>query len=445
MTMHITELLNNKNLSQIKSELKNMQEADIAEIINSLNKKNSLLLFRLLDKEMASEVFSHLSPNKQSELSVQIRENELKAILEDLYFDDMIDYLEEMPASFIKRILKNTGEVERNLINQFLNYPANCAGSIMTIEYVDFKAGMTVKSAIDRIRKTAIDKETVYTCYVTDNNRELEGIVSLKDLVLAKPDRLVRDIMNSNIIYVTTMSDQEEVSAIFKKYDLLTVPVVDRENRLVGIITIDDIVDVIDLENTEDFHKMAAIQPSDVGYLSAGILSLAKKRIMWLLILMISATISGNIIRKYNDLLQSMVILAAFIPRLMDTGGNAGSQSSTLVIRSIALGEIRSKDLFRVLWKEIRVSIIVGLVLGIFNFFQIILLGYGNPMLALTVSLTLFITIFTAKIIGGALPLVAKTFGIDPAIMASPLITTIVDAIALISYFAIATRFMFAG
>ncbi len=445
MTMHITELLNNKNLSQIKSELKNMQEADIAEIINSLNKKNSLLLFRLLDKEMASEVFSHLSPNKQSELSVQIRENELKAILEDLYFDDMIDYLEEMPASFIKRILKNTGEVERNLINQFLNYPANCAGSIMTIEYVDFKAGMTVKSAIDRIRKTAIDKETVYTCYVTDNNRELEGIVSLKDLVLAKPDRLVRDIMNSNIIYVTTMSDQEEVSAIFKKYDLLTVPVVDRENRLVGIITIDDIVDVIDLENTEDFHKMAAIQPSDVGYLSAGILSLAKKRIMWLLILMISATISGNIIRKYNDLLQSMVILAAFIPRLMDTGGNAGSQSSTLVIRSIALGEIRSKDLFRVLWKEIRVSIIVGLVLGIFNFFQIILLGYGNPTLALTVSLTLFITIFTAKIIGGALPLVAKTFGIDPAIMASPLITTIVDAIALISYFAIATRFMFAG
>ena len=445
MTMHITELLNNKNLSQIKSELKNMQEADIAEIINSLNKKNSLLLFRLLDKEMASEVFSHLSPNKQSELSVQIRENELKAILEDLYFDDMIDYLEEMPASFIKRILKNTGEVERNLINQFLNYPANCAGSIMTIEYVDFKAGMTVKSAIDRIRKTAIDKETVYTCYVTDNNRELEGIVSLKDLVLAKPDRLVRDIMNSNIIYVTTMSDQEEVSAIFKKYDLLTVPVVDRENRLVGIITIDDIVDVIDLENTEDFHKMAAIQPSDVGYLSAGILSLAKKRIMWLLILMISATISGNIIRKYNDLLQSMVILAAFIPRLMDTGGNAGSQSSTLVIRSIALGEIRSKDLFRVLWKEIRVSIIVGLALGIFNFFQIILLGYGNPTLALTVSLTLFITIFTAKIIGGALPLVAKTFGIDPAIMASPLITTIVDAIALISYFAIATRFMFAG
>ena len=442
MTMHITELLNNKNLSQIKSELKNMQEADIAEIINSLNKKNSLLLFRLLDKEMASEVFSHLSPNKQSELSVQIRENELKAILEDLYFDDMIDYLEEMPASFIKRILKNTGEVERNLINQFLNYPANCAGSIMTIEYVDFKAGMTVKSAIDRIRKTAIDKETVYTCYVTDNNRELEGIVSLKDLVLAKPDRLVRDIMNSNIIYVTTMSDQEEVSAIFKKYDLLTVPVVDRENRLVGIITIDDIVDVIDLENTEDFHKMAAIQPSDVGYLSAGILSLAKKRIMWLLILMISATISGNIIRKYNDLLQSMVILAAFIPRLMDTGGNAGSQSSTLVIRSIALGEIRSKDLFRVLWKEIRVSIIVGLVLGIFNFFQIILLGYGNPTLALTVSLTLFITIFTAKIIGGALPLVAKTFGIDPAIMASPLITTIVDAIALISYFAIASRLL---
>jgi magnesium transporter len=439
--MHIIELINNKNFSQIKNELADMQEADIAEIINELDNKESLLMFRLLNKEMAAEVFSHLSPNKRSEISVQIRENELKAILEDLYFDDMIDYLEEMPASFVKRILNTTGEVKRKLINQFLNYPDNSAGSIMTIEYVRLKSGMTVEAAMNHIRKTARDKETVYTCYVTNKNRELEGIVSLKDLVLAQPDHLIRDIMNSsNIIYVTTMSDQEEVAELFKKYDLLAVPVVDGENRLVGIITIDDIVDVIDQENTEDFYKMAAIQPSEVGYLSERVLTLARKRILWLLILMISATISGNIIKRYDDLLQSMVILAVFIPRLMDTGGNAGSQSSTIVIRSIALGEIRTRDIFRVLWKEIKVSTIVGIALGAFNFIQMLMFGYGDLWLALTVSLAIFITVITAKVIGGALPLVARVIGIDPALMASPLITTIADAVALICYFAIATR-----
>ncbi|MGI6703262.1 MAG: magnesium transporter [Clostridia bacterium] len=441
MTMHIIELINNKNFSQIKNELADMQEADIAEIINELDNKESLLMFRLLNKEMAAEVFSHLSPNKRSEISVQIRENELKAILEDLYFDDMIDYLEEMPASFVKRILNTTGEVKRKLINQFLNYPDNSAGSIMTIEYVRLKSGMTVEAAMNHIRKTARDKETVYTCYVTNKNRELEGIVSLKDLVLAQPDHLIRDIMNSsNIIYVTTMSDQEEVAELFKKYDLLAVPVVDGENRLVGIITIDDIVDVIDQENTEDFYKMAAIQPSEVGYLSERVLTLARKRILWLLILMISATISGNIIKRYDDLLQSMVILAVFIPRLMDTGGNAGSQSSTIVIRSIALGEIRTRDIFRVLWKEIKVSTIVGIALGAFNFIQMLMFGYGDLWLALAVSLAIFITVITAKVIGGALPLVARVIGIDPALMASPLITTIADAVALICYFAIATR-----
>jgi magnesium transporter len=439
MTLQLKELISSKNLQAAKKELVNMQTADIADIINGLDTKDSLLLFRLLDKEMAAEVFSHLSPNKQSELSVRIRENELKSIIEDLYFDDMIDYLEEMPADVVKRILQNTSESKRNLINQFLNYPDNSAGSIMTLEYVEFQADMTVETALNHIRNTGPDKETVYTCYVVDNNKTLEGIVSLKDLVLAEPGLLVRDIMNSNIIHVTTYSDQEEAATVFKKYDLLTVPVVDQQNRLVGIITIDDIIDVIDEENTEDFHRMAAIQPSDEGYLSIGIFNLAKKRILWLLILMISATISGNIIRKYDDLLQSMVILAAFIPRLMDTGGNAGSQSSTLIIRSIALGEVKARDLLRVMWKEIRVSIIVGLTLGVFNFLQIFMLGYGDLWIALTVSLTLFITIITAKIIGGALPLIAKSTGIDPAIMASPLITTIADAVALLSYFAIAS------
>lgn len=441
MDTRIIKLISERKIPRIKKELKNIRREDIAEIINALGKKESLLVFRLLEKETAVEVFSHLSPKKRSELSMQIEEWELKSILEDLYFDDMIDYLEEMPANVVKKILKNTCEVERNLINQFLNYPADCAGSIMTIEYVDLKACMTVEAALDRIRKTAFDKEMVYTCYVTDNNRELEGIVSLKDLVLAQPELLVKDIMNSNIIYVNTLNDQEEVAEVFKKYNLLAIPVVDRESRLVGIITIDDIVDVIDKENTEDFHRMAAIQPLATEYLSEGILSLAKKRILWLLILMVSATISGKIIKKYDDLLQSMVILAAFIPRLMDTGGNAGSQSSTLVIRGIALGEIKTGDLFKVLWKEIRVSLIVGFVLGIFTYAQILLSGRGEPWLALAVSLTLFLTVVTAKIIGGTLPLIAKTIGVDPAIMASPLITTIVDATALISYFVIVSRF----
>lgn len=441
MTKGIVELLNSKNFSRLKRELRKMQGADIAETMDTLDKKESLLMFRLLDKEMAVKVFSYLSPNKRSELSVQIKENELRSILEDLNFDDMIDYLEEMPANVVKKILKSTCEVERNLINQFLNYPANCAGSIMTIEYIDFKADTTVKAALDRIRKTATNKDTVYTCYVTDNNRELEGIVSLKDLVLADPNRSVKDIMNSNIIYVTTMSDQEEVAEIFKKYDFLALPVVDQEDRLVGMITIDDIVDVIDRENTEDFHRMAAIQPLATEYLSAGVFSLAKKRILWLLILMVSATISGNIIKRYDDLLQSMVILAAFIPRLMDTGGNAGSQSSTLVIRGIALGKIETKDFFRVLWKEVGVSIIVGLTLGVFTFLQILVFKHGEIWLALAVSITLFLTIITAKVIGGVLPLIAKGIGIDPAIMASPLITTIVDATALVSYFAIVSWF----
>lgn len=439
MTLQLMELINDKKISSVKEELKNMQAADIAEYFEEMNAKDSLLLFRLLPKEIAAEVFSYLSPDKQSELSVQIQERELKAILEDLYFDDMIDYLEEMPANVVKRILKNASEVERKLINQFLNYPDNSAGSIMTIEYVDLKADMTVETALSHIRQTAPDKETVYTCYVIDNRRVLEGIISLKDLVLANPGLKVRDIMKTNFVYVTTHSDQEEVAAVFKKYDLLSVPVVDQENRLVGIITIDDIVDVIDEENTEDFHKMAAIQPSDEEYLSAGIFSLARKRIPWLLILMVSATVSGYIIRKYADVLESMVVLAAFIPMLMDTGGNAGSQSSTLVIRGIALGEIKMKDFLKVIWKEMRVSLIVGCVLGLANFLRILFIEKASLQVSLTVSLTLVITIISAKIVGGILPLIAKSFRIDPAIMASPLITTIVDALALITYFSVAS------
>lgn len=435
MTRELIKLIENRKISIAKDQLKKMQAVDIADIINEMNGKNSLLTFRLLSKEVAAETFSYLSRDKQAELSILINENELKDIIEDLHFDDMIDYLEEMPANIVKKILKNTSDVERKLINQFLNYPNNSAGSIMTIEYVDLKAGMTVGEALKHVRKTAPDKETIYTCYVIDSTRILEGIISLKSLVLADPQKKVKDVMKTNFISVNTYSDQEKVAALFKKYDLLSVPVVDQENRLVGIITIDDIVDVIDEENTEDFHKMAAIQPSDELYLAASIFSLARKRIQWLLILMVSATISGYIIRKYEAVLQSMVVLAAFMPMLMDTGGNAGSQSSTLVIRGLALGEIKLKDFLKVIWKEIRVSLLVGTALGLINFLRILYIESSSIQVALTVSITLVVTIVVAKVLGGILPLIAKSLKIDPAIMASPLITTIVDAAALITYF----------
>jgi magnesium transporter len=438
MNKNIRQLVENKRIHAAKKELEKMQAADIAEMIDGMNDKTALLVFRLLPKGVAAEVFSYMTREKQSELSVLVRESELEAIIGQLHFDDMIDCLEEMPANAVKRFLKNTSDVKRGLINEFLNYPDYSAGSIMTIEYVDLKAEMTIGAALEHVRQTAPDKETVYTCYVVDGSRVLKGIISLKDLVLANPVSSVEDVMKTNFISVNTGSDREEVAGIFKKYDLLAVPVTDRENRLVGIITIDDIVDVIDDENTEDFHRMAAIQPSDERYLAASVFDLARRRILWLLVLMVSATISGSIIRRYEDMLHTMVILASFIPMLMDTGGNAGSQSSTLIIRSIALGEIRLKDTPKVLWKEIRVSIIVGLVLGTVNFLRILYIERADMVVSVTVSVTLVITIVSAKLVGGFLPLIAKKLRIDPAIMASPVITTTVDAVSLITYFSVA-------
>ena len=438
MNNNIRQLVENKRIHAAKKELEKMQAADIAEMIDGMNDKTALLVFRLLPKGVAAEVFSYMTREKQSELSVLVRESELEAIIGQLHFDDMIDCLEEMPANAVKRFLKNTSDVKRGLINKFLNYPDYSAGSIMTIEYVDLKAEMTIGAALEHVRQTAPDKETVYTCYVVDGSRVLKGIISLKDLVLANPVSSVEDVMKTNFISVNTGSDREEVAGIFKKYDLLAVPVTDRENRLVGIITIDDIVDVIDDENTEDFHRMAAIQPSDERYLAASVFDLARRRILWLLVLMVSATISGSIIRRYEDMLHTMVILASFIPMLMDTGGNAGSQSSTLIIRSIALGEIRLKDTPKVLWKEIRVSIIVGLVLGTVNFLRILYIERADMVVSVTVSVTLVITIVSAKLVGGFLPLIAKKLRIDPAIMASPVITTTVDAVSLITYFSVA-------
>ncbi len=350
-----------------------------------------------------------------------------------------------MPANVVKKILKNTPIFERKLINQFLKYPQNSAGSIMTIEYVDLKKEMLVEESIERIRKTAPDKETIYTCYVVDSERHLEGTLSLKDLVLAHKDTKVKDIMRKEPIFANTHDDQEYVADIFKKYDFLALPIVDNEKRLVGIVTIDDIVDVIEEENTEDFYKMAAIEPTQEEYIHAGIFTLARKRIVWLLVLMFSATFTGYIIRSYEDTLQSVVALAAFIPMLMDTGGNAGSQASTLVIRSIVLGEVAFKDILRVIWKEFRVSSLVGIVLAVLNFLRIYFLeGYPFPI-ALTVSATLIFTVIIAKVVGGMLPIFANKLKLDPAIMASPLITTIVDVLTLIIYFYFATLFIDIG
>ena len=435
-------LLTQKRYVELKERLSELQIPDIAEFLDELDSKNAIIAFRLLPKEIAADVFSYLSTERQGEISMLIDEKELIDIMNDLFFDDKIDFLEEMPANVVKRILRNVSEAERRLINHFLQYPDNSAGSLMTIEFVDLKKEMTVKDALGKIRRVGRDREIVYTCYVTDARRKLEGIVSLKDLVLASPDAKVEDIMRKEVIYVDTYDHREDVADIFKKYDFLAVPVVDQEKRLVGIITIDDIVDVIEKENTEDFQRIAAIQPSEIDYLESTPLMLARKRIVWLLILIISATVSGYIIRRYQVAIEAVVALTAFIPMLMDTGGNAGSQSSVTVIRSLALGQLKFSDILKVIRKELQISVLVGFGLTVVNFIRIYFLEGYDLSIALTISLTLFLTIIFAKLIGGTLPMLAKKVGLDPAIMASPLITTIVDAVSLIVYFSLAVRIL---
>lgn len=435
----ILELINGKKYSEAREELLKLNSVDIATLLEEVdNKKNMLVLFRLLPKDIEIDVFSYMSNDMQQYIIQSITHEEMTTIIDQLYFDDVIDLLEEMPANIVKKILLNTDDKKRKLINQFLKYEEDSAGSIMTIEFVDLKKEMTVEQAIERIRKTGVDKQTINTCYVIDKNRRLEGITSIRRLILSNKDVLIKDIMKENYVSINTFDDQEYVANQFKKYDLVSMPVVDKEHRLVGIITIDDIVDIIDQENTEDFHKMAAMEPSEEEYLKTGVFELAKHRIIWLLVLMVSATFTGNIIRKSEDVLQSVVILASFIPMLMDTGGNSGSQSSTLVIRGLALGEIKLKDIFKVMWKEFRVSVVVGIALAIVNFLRVYFIEKVNFMVSITVCISLFFTVVLAKVVGGILPIVAKKLKLDPAIMASPLITTIVDAVALLIYFGIA-------
>ena len=438
----IVKLLEQNKLAELKEILINENPIDIAEVFEDFPKEKDLIIFKLLPKDFSSEVFSYLSPEKQQEVIENITDEEIKFIVEDMYLDDTIDFIEEMPANIVDKILKNTSSDKRKLINQMLKYPENSAGSVMTVEYISFKDNYTVKQAIEYYRKVAIDKEETDICFVTDTKKKLVGIISLKTLILSKDDSYIQDEMDTNFVSVLTLDDQEEIAALFRKYDLTTMPVVDHEDRLVGVITVDDIVDVIDQENTEDIQKMAAMNPSDEEYLKESVVSLAKHRILWLLVLMISATFTGLVIKKYEDILQSAVYLATFIPMLMDTGGNAGSQSATLVIRGIALEEIEFSDIFKVIWKELRVSVLVGFILSAVNFIRIYYFTRSGLETSLVVAISMFLTVIMAKVIGGVLPLVAKSLKIDPAIMASPLITTIVDTAALIIFFKLSVIFL---
>ncbi|KFX55044.1 magnesium transporter [Clostridium botulinum] len=442
MNKEIKALINEDKLQKLISYFKDMNSVDIAKIMSELKDSKLVIVFRILPKDKSVEVFSYLDKEIQRKLIQSITDNEIKDIVEKLFLDDTVDFIEELPASVVKRVLKNTSKEKRELINQFLRYDESSAGAIMTIEFLDLKADMTVKEATNNVRYKSNSKEVVETCFVIDNDRRLQGTLFLKDLILNSEDTKIKDIMDKNIVYTKTIEDQEKVALIFKEYDLTCMPVVDKENRLVGIITVDDIIDIIEQENTEDFQKMAAMEPNEEPYLKTSAIKLAKHRIVWLLVLMISATFTGSIIKNFEDVLQSVVILAAFIPMLMDTGGNAGSQSSTLIIRGLALGDINIKDYGKVILKEFEVSIIVALALSSVNFLRIYFLEKTSLMISLTVCGSLFFTVIIAKVIGGALPIIAKKLKLDPAIMASPLITTVVDTCALMIYFTLAKLFL---
>lgn len=434
----LLELLERRDLHALRAALLEENEVDIAEFLEELPQDKIVVVFRALPKEMAAEVFSNLEADTQQVIIQSATDQEVSAIVEELYVDDAVDMLEELPANVVKRVLKAARPDTRKLINQFLNYPDNSVGSIMTAEFTDLKQSMTVSQAIAHIRRTGENSESVYTCYVTDAGRRLEGVLTIKELLLAQDEQLIANLMETDVITAETTEDQEEAVARMMKYDFISLPVVDKEGRLVGIVTVDDVMDVMEEEATEDFEKMAAMAPSEKPYLKTSVLSLAKHRILWLLVLMISGMITGGILGQYEAAFAAMPLLVTFIPMLTDTGGNAGSQSSTLVIRGMAVGEIQLKDFAKVFWKELRVSMLVGVVLSAVNFVRLIITYPGNYMVALTVALALFVTVMLAKTVGGVLPMAAKLCHADPAIMAAPLITTIVDAISLVVYFRIA-------
>lgn len=446
----IHSLFEAKKYSQLKEILVEINPTDTAVILEEFSNEQKIILFRLLPKEEAAEVFVELDNDVQEQLIASFSDTELKEVIDELYLDDTVDIIEEMPATIVKRILRNTDSETRASINTLLKYPEDSAGSIMTPEFVDLKKDNTVEDAFKRIRRTGVDKETIYTCYVTDKSRHLIGVTTVKELLLHEYDDKIEDFMETNTIYVNTHDDKEVAAQLFDKYNFLALPVVDMENRLVGIITVDDAIDVLQEENTEDIHKMnAMVRTSEKPYLKIGVFETWKSRVPWLMLLMVGATFTGMIITAFEDKLSALIILTSFIPMLMDTGGNSGGQASVTIIRALSLNEVDFKDIFKILWKEIRVGIVCGLSLAAVNFVKILVVDkwlLGTEGITLTVnlviSLTLFIEVIFAKMVGCTLPIIAKKMRLDPAVMSSPFITTIVDAISLLVYFGLSSAIL---
>lgn len=438
----LRELLTDKKYTNIRQFLAELNEADIAFLMEELEEEERLKVFRILPKDLAADVFSYLEVESQEAIINSLSDREAGNVIDNLMADDAADFLEEMPANVVERLLSNANPETRRAVNQLLRYPEDSAGSIMTVEYVSLKENLTVDQAIERIRAVGLDSETINVCYVLDARRELVGTVALRYLLLSQGDEVIADIMHENVISVNTLMDQEQVAEKFKKYDFIAMPVVDNENRLVGIITVDDIVDILEEETTEDMEKMAAIVPSDKPYMRTTVGETYKKRIPWLLLLMVSATFTGAIIASFEDALSVCAVLTVFIPMLMDTGGNAGGQASVTIIRGLSLGEITYRDVPRVVWKEIRVAVLCGGTLAAANFAKLMLFDRVGLMVAFTVCLTLVAAVLMAMLVGCLLPIGAKRIGFDPAVMASPFITTIVDALSLLVYFRFATMLL---
>ncbi len=441
----VLEALAQKQYTSLKENLKESNVADVAELLDQLPRVESLEIFRLLPKDMAADVFSYLGMDTQQKIIESLSDKDSAAIIDLLYADDAADLLEEMPSNIAKRILEKTSDETKEYVDKLLKYPKESAGSLMTVEYVTLRESMTIIQAIEHIRLTGADNETINVCYVLTQTRELVGVISLREIIMSPLDAIVRDVMEKNPITVFTMDDQEDVAEVFQKYDYSTLPVVDLEGHMVGIITVDDIIDVMEQEATEDMQKMAAVIPDNKPYTSSGVFEQVRKRIPWLLLLMLSATFTGAIITSFEDKLAACIILTAYIPMLMDSGGNAGGQSCTTIIRALSLGEIKLKDTFYVIWKEIRIAVCCGVIMACINFVKMQIIDRVTVMVALVVSITLIVAIVCAKIVGSVLPMLAKTIGIDPAVMANPVITTIVDAISLLVYFNIATAFQMFG
>ena len=439
----IEEMINEHQFKELKEELKNnMYPVDLAEILREVDEKWLVLIFRLLEKEEAAETFSYMDSDQREILINALTDSELEEVMEEMYLDDTVDVLEEMPANVVDRLLLATDEETRAQINQLLQYPEDSAGSVMNVDYIALRKEMTVAESILKIRQVGINKETIYTCFVTDAQRRLEGVVTIKDLLMNPYEMKIQDIMDENVIKAVTTEDQEEVVDLFNKYDLMCLPVVDHEDRLVGIVTVDDVVDVMEEEATEDIEKMAAMLPSDKPYLKTGILELARNRIVWLTVLMLSSMITGSILTHYETAFAALPLLVSFVPMLTGTGGNAGSQSSTTVIRAMTIGDVEPKDILKIVWKEIRVAVVVGIILASLNFIRLMVQYPGETMVCITVVVSLVVTIILAKTIGCTLPILAQILHLDPAIMAAPLISTIVDACSLIVYFQIACRLL---